>query len=131
MRKILKSKKGDISAPIIAVLLIIASISIATLIISWMYGIGTTASKQGNLSIVGTPVIQGNKLYITIKNNGNVDVTIKNVIIEGVAYTINNVILPSETKTLNVTVTTFTTTQVEGILETDAGMIPFIAVVQS
>jgi hypothetical protein len=145
MRKIIKSKKGDISAPIITVLLIIASIAIATIVIAWMYGMGSTVSKQGNLVILGTPVIQATgsnsyTLYITLKNAGNVAVTINSIQIKVSATSViqTTSINPTNTidtgSTVSLTVTFTSTTplppQVNGLLITSAGIIPFSAISQ-
>jgi hypothetical protein len=155
MRKIIKSKKADISAPIITVLLIIASIAIATLVISWMYGIGITMSKQGNLIVVGTPVIQPAgtgqyTLYITLKNGGNVDVRILGFTLSGVTITISNVVLASSTTTTTTTLisgitikagetvqlritfsaSSLPSNNIQGLVQTDAGNIPFQAILQ-
>jgi len=155
MRKIIKSKKADISAPIITVLLIIASIAIATLVISWMYGIGSTMSKQGTLVVVGTPVIQpagGGKytLYITIKNGGNANVTTLGLSLSNIPITITSVTVTSstssttrpsisgivisagETVQLAITFTPDVTIPnvIQGFIQTDAGNIPFQAVLQ-
>jgi len=139
MRKLIKSKKGDISAPIIAILLIIASIAIATVVISWMYGVGFSASRQANLIVVSTPVIQGNTLYITLKNVGNTLITV--TLIEfrtdsaTLTYTTPFNINPGETKSLNVTLTLTGSvppniTSIDGIIQTTAGTIPVTAIVR-
>jgi hypothetical protein len=138
MRKIIKSKKADISAPIITVLLIIASIAIATLVISWMYGIGSTMSKQGTLVVVGTPVIQpagGGQytLYITIKNGGNANVTISGISLSNIGtFPYSDTISAGETKSLQIQFTSSTTLPnvIQGFIQTDAGNIPFQAVLQ-
>jgi hypothetical protein len=138
MRKIIKSKKADISAPIITVLLIIASIAIATLVISWMYGIGSTMSKQGTLVVIGTPVIQpagGGQytLYITIKNGGNANVTISGISLSNIGtFPYSDTISAGETKSLQIQFTSSTTLPnvIQGFIQTDAGNIPFQAVLQ-
>jgi hypothetical protein len=139
MRKIVKSKKGDISAPIITVLLIIASIAIATLVISWMYGLGSTMSKQGTLVVVGTPVIQPAgegqyTLYITLKNGGNTDVTILGLSLSNiVSVPISEITIEAgQTKSLQILFSYSgpLPNVVQGLIQTDAGNIPFQAVVQ-
>jgi hypothetical protein len=138
MRKIVKSKKGDISAPIITVLLIIASIAIATLVISWMYGLGSTMSKQGTLVVVGTPVIQpagGGQytLYITLKNGGNTDVTISGISLSNIgSVPIDGITIEAgQTRSLQILFPSGPLPNVvQGLIQTDAGNIPFQAVVQ-
>jgi hypothetical protein len=138
MRKIIKSKKADISAPIITVLLIIASIAIATLVISWMYGLGSTMSKQGTLVVVGTPIIQPTgtnqyTLYITLRNGGNTDVTISGISLSNIGtFPYSDTISAGETKSLQIQFTSSTTLPnvIQGFIQTDAGNIPFQAVLQ-
>jgi hypothetical protein len=138
MRKIIKSKKGDISAPIITVLLIIASIAIATLVISWMYGLGSTMSKQGTLVVVGTPVIQPTggeqyTLYITLKNGGNTAVTISGISLSNIGpVPISESIEAGKTRSLQILFSYSgpLPNVVQGLIQTDAGNIPFQAVVQ-
>jgi hypothetical protein len=143
MRKVIKKRRGDISGPIVAVLLIIASIAIASVVITWMYSLGTSASKQGALLVVGTPVIakNGNNyiLYITVKNSGNVPVNVTGVIVNGVPWTIISntpnlvtvgvgaVVSFSASYSTSITLNT----NVNGVLQTTAGTIPFVAIVQS
>ncbi len=149
MRKVLKSKRGDISAPIITMILVIASISIAALIVSWLYGVGISASKQAQLIIIGTPTIQQNAssfiLYITVKNTGTVAASIISVsVTDGTTtYTTKNFIVgDSRTTTIGVSpgatisfaalfnATLPRTFQLQGVLQSTAGTTPFIAVVQ-
>jgi hypothetical protein len=138
MRKIVKSKKGDISAPIITVLLIIASIAIATLVISWMYGLGSTMSKQGTLVVVGTPVIQpaGGQytLYITLKNGGNTAVTILGLSLSNIgSVPVDGITIEAgQTRSLQILLPYGgpLPNVVQGLIQTDAGNIPFQAVVQ-
>ncbi|MFP3190592.1 MAG: hypothetical protein RXR31_04540 [Thermoproteota archaeon] len=143
MRKVIKKRRGDISGPIVAVLLIIASIAIASVVITWMYSLGTSASKQGALLVVGTPVIAKNgnnyTLYITVKNSGNVPVNVTGVIVNGVPWTIISntpnlvtvgvgaVVSFSASYSTSITLNT----NVNGVLQTTAGTIPFVAIVQS
>ncbi|HLI45744.1 MAG TPA: hypothetical protein VKU94_00955 [Geobacterales bacterium] len=168
MRKLIKNKRGDISAPIITILLVIASISIAALVISWLYGLGISTSKQANIIVVGTPTlqVQGSNvvLYITLKNVGNLQANITGIYIQTITGSTtstassNNCSVSFVTTTTNAGTTTTTTTtkqcssinpgetqtitatfnnvsigsltQVNGVIQTTAGTIPFIAVVQ-
>jgi copper(I)-binding protein len=119
-----------------------------------MYGIGSTMSKQGNLVVIGTPVIQPAgvntyTLYITLKNGGNVDVRILGFTLSGVTITISNAVLVSGTTTATYTSIsgiiikagetvqlriTFSASalpsNIQGLLQTDAGNLPFQAILQ-
>ena len=73
------NKRGDISSPIIVILVTVAALAVAGMAIAWMASTGSRASSQGSLAVVGTPSVSGNNLYITLKNMGNADVTLANV----------------------------------------------------
>jgi hypothetical protein len=80
MRTQLKlDRRGDISSPIIVILVTVAALAVAGMAIAWMASTGSRASSQGSLVVVGTPSVSGNNLYITLKNMGNADVTLSNV----------------------------------------------------
>jgi len=144
MRKLIRNKRGDISAPIITILLVIASISIAALVISWLFGVGIATSKQANIIIVGTPTlqVQGNNavLYITLKNVGNTPANIIGIYLQGptTTYTFTppstmNTLQPGDTIPITATFSNVnfgSATSVNGVIQTTAGTIPFIAVIQ-
>jgi hypothetical protein len=143
MRKLIRNRRGDISAPVITILLVIASISIAALVISWLFGVGIATSKQASLVVVGTPTMQLQStsavLYITLKNAGNVDATINGITISlsttTVPGTISTTTIPAgQTVSLTVTFTNANipsnVNQVSGVILSTAGTIPFIAVIQ-
>ncbi len=88
-RSILKSRRGDISTPLITVLIIIASVAIAAILIAWMYGVGLAASSQSQLVVIGTPLLKPESaaanafmnLIITVRVAGNVPIVLKNATI--------------------------------------------------
>ncbi|MDT7892416.1 MAG: hypothetical protein RQ952_06790 [Thermoproteota archaeon] len=150
MRKLIRSRRGDISAPVITILLVIASISIAALVISWLFGVGLTTSKQGLVTIVGTPTIiqsgTSSVLYITLKNNGNDLVSVTGVVIfissttyasSSVSYSTGTTTVtgfptlqPGQTVTLVVSFNAAITgsiAQINGVIQTTSGTIPFTA----
>ncbi len=143
MKKVLKSKRGDISTPVITILLVVASLSIAALVISWLFGVGISASKQASLTIIGTPVLQpsgtGYTLHIILKNTGTADAIVKEIsLIADVPVSIqltNDVIVKAgETKSMKVPFSQLNLgnkTRVNGLVISDSGTIPFFAVVQS
>ena len=77
--KLKLDRRGDISSPIIVILVTVAALAVAGMAIAWMASTGSRASSQGSLAVVGTPSVSGNSLYITLKNMGNADVTLLNV----------------------------------------------------
>jgi hypothetical protein len=66
-------KKGEISTPIITILVTVAALAVTGMAITWMASTGSAASMQGALIIIGTPVVQNDTLYMTVKNIGTVD----------------------------------------------------------
>jgi len=79
MRNLKMNKKGDISSPIIVILVTVAALAVAGMAIAWMASTGSRASSQGSLVVIGTPTVTSgasNTLYITIKNLGNANATV-------------------------------------------------------
>jgi hypothetical protein len=94
-------------------------------------------SKQGTLVVVGTPVIQpaGEQytLYITLKNGGNTAVTISGISLSNiVSVPISESIEAGKTRSLQILLPYSgpLPNVVQGLIQTDAGNIPFQAVVQ-
>jgi hypothetical protein len=54
----------------------VAALAVTGVAISWMVSAGTSAASQGAAIIVGSPVIQSDTLYMTVKNIGNANTTI-------------------------------------------------------
>ncbi len=70
MRSLGKDRKGEISTPIITILVTVAALAVTGMAITWMASTGSAASTQGALIIIGTPVVQNDTLYMTVKNIG-------------------------------------------------------------
>ena len=70
-------RRGEISTPIIAILVTVAALAVTGIAVAWMVKVGTSAAKQGVLSITGTAVLTydiDNGVYhltFTIRNIGN------------------------------------------------------------
>jgi hypothetical protein len=69
-------KKGEISTPIITILVTVAALAVTGMAITWMASTGSAASMQGALIIIGTPVVQNDTLYMTVKNIGTADASL-------------------------------------------------------
>jgi hypothetical protein len=94
-------------------------------------------SKQGTLVVVGTPVIQATggqyTLYITLKNGGNTAVTILGLSLSNIGpVPISEIIEAGQTRSLQILLPYGgpLPNVVQGLIQTDAGNIPFQAVVQ-
>ena len=78
--RVLKDRRGDISSPIIVILVTVAALAVAGMAIAWMASTGSHAASQGSIAVVGTPTVTtGGNLYITLKNLGNTDVTVTGI----------------------------------------------------
>lgn len=135
MRTHSRRKRGEISTPIITILVTVAALAVTGVAISWMVSAGTSASSQGAAIIVGTPVIQGNTLYMTLKNIGNADTTITAC---RIGSNVNSSIIAPDTIVsggsgvlaiaFNGPFTAGST--VKGVLQTNQGVLQFSAYVQ-
>jgi hypothetical protein len=80
-RRLKLDRRGDISSPIIVILVTVAALAVAGMAIAWMASTGSRASSQGSLEVIGTPALTGNTLYLTLKNVGTASVTLVNATI--------------------------------------------------
>ncbi|HPC27488.1 MAG TPA: hypothetical protein PKX17_02055 [Candidatus Methanomethylicus sp.] len=128
------SKRGEISTPIITILVTVAALAVTGVAISWMVSAGTSAASQGAAIIVGSPVIQSDTLYMTVKNIGNANTTITACRIgsEAASTITPAVITPGDSRVLEITFgESFTAgSTVKGALETNQGILQFSAYVQ-
>jgi len=128
------SKRGEISTPIITILVTVAALAVTGVAISWMVSAGTSAASQGAAIIVGSPVIQSDTLYMTVKNIGNANTTITACRIgsEAASTITPAVITPGDSRVLEITFSeSFTAgSTVKGALETNQGILQFSAYVQ-
>jgi hypothetical protein len=132
MKKFL-NKKGDISSPIIVILITVAALSITGMTIAWMSSISSKAVSQGSLVIIGTPTITTNgTLYMTIKNIGNADAKIEYIRIGDVLYNSNITIGANEIYSQPIGINgTFTSGKIyNGIIGSNAGTYQFSAICQ-
>lgn len=128
-----RSKRGEISTPIITILVTVAALAVTGIAISWMLSTGAAAANQGALMIVGSPVVQGDTLYLTVRNIGNANASVTSCLLGGLSATPNiNTIKAGSSEVLQVQFSqSFTTgTILKGSLNTDQGVLPFSAYVQ-
>jgi hypothetical protein len=136
-RRLKLDRRGDISSPIIVILVTVAALAVAGMAIAWMASTGSRASSQGSLIVVGTPTVTSTSpstLYITIKNLGNTDVTVTLV---KVGSSTNNTVIPVITAgsyyaaPITLTSGTFTPgTPYAGMIISSAGTVQFTALCQ-
>lgn len=127
-------KKGEISTPIITILVTVAALAVTGMTISWMASTGAMASSQGAIIILGSPVVQNDTLYLTLKNIGTASTTISTCILGGMSSTdMSQAVIPAGNSTA-ISVgfgSPFTSGQVlKGSIITNQGTYQFSAFVQ-
>jgi hypothetical protein len=80
--------RGDLSAPVLAIIVTIGIIAAGLILLAWFWWFAPTAGKTGSLQILGTPVLVKENnywvAYISVRNTGNDNVKILGVVVEGV-----------------------------------------------
>lgn len=134
MRSTRVDKKGEISTPIITILVTVAALAVTGMAITWMASTGSAASTQGALLIIGTPIVQNDTLYMTLKNIGTADAKLVSCHLN--SSTSNsfdpNSVRAGESIALKVTFTQAFTPglTIKGSLRTDQGTLQFSAISQ-
>ena len=126
------SKRGEISTPIITILVTVAALAVTGIAVSWMLSTGAAAANQGALMIVGSPVVQNDTLYLTVRNIGNANASIASCLLGGHTQTLSTTVPAGKSQVLNISFGTsfLTGTILKGSLNTDQGILPFSAFVQ-
>jgi len=129
--------RGDLSAPVLAILVTIGIIAAGLVLLAWFWWFAPQAGKTGVLQIIGQPALVCNKTgttvsataAISVKNTGSESLTITAVYIDGRAFyneTVNVMIDPGKSRGLNITLTPSVTAcpetyTVDGVVVTTAG----------
>jgi hypothetical protein len=135
-RRLKLDRRGDISSPIIVILVTVAALAVAGMAIAWMASTGSRASSQGSLVVVGTPTVTAgtsSTLYITLKNLGNAVVNVASIKLANSTATINQNITAGASLALTPSLTgsTFSSGNTyQGTVISDAGTIQFSALCQ-
>ncbi|MEN3034860.1 MAG: hypothetical protein ABC537_01025, partial [Candidatus Methanosuratincola sp.] len=98
-----------------------------------MLSTGAAAANQGALMIVGSPVVQNDVLYLTVRNIGNADANISSCLLGGQNAALNYKIQAGQSMVLNISFSNANFaagTILKGSLNTDQGILPFSAFVQ-
>ena len=121
--------RGDLSAPVLAILVTIGVIVAGLVLLAWFWWFAPTAGHAGSLQILGQPAIDNSTktAYISVKNTGNAPITIEGVVVKGQQCTFTQLQLqPGESKTITVNCTRVTIDLnervVNGIIHTDYGV---------
>lgn len=132
-RRRIISKRGEISTPIITILVTVAALAVTGIAVSWMLSTGAAAANQGALMIVGSPVVQSDTLYLTVRNIGNANASVSSCLLGTKSVAFTDVIQAGQSRVLSINFSgaSFTTgTILKGSLNTDQGILPFSAFVQ-
>ncbi len=124
-------RRGEISTPIITILVTVAALAVTGMAISWMASAGTAASSQGALIVLGTPIAHGNTLYLTLKNIGTANATLISCSLGSQTSQAFSAALVTAGSSSAISVTfssTFTPGQtLKGLVSTDQGTVQFSA----
>jgi len=126
--------RGDLSAPVLAIIVTIGVIAAGLVLLAWFWWFAPTAGKAGSLQILGqpslinqtqTPPPYSYKAYIGVRNTGNDNIEITNLVIEGLTCTITSkTITPGGSDTLTAECSStleITKYTVQGIIYTNYG----------
>ncbi|MEM4913393.1 MAG: hypothetical protein QW579_04245 [Desulfurococcaceae archaeon] len=127
--------RGDLSAPVLAILVTIGIIAAGLILLAWFWWFAPQAGRVGTLQILGTPAIdtQGN-LTLSVKNVGNMNVTIERIFVEGqnCTLTASVTVQPGESKYIIASCPSNVVAgknSVSGVIVTDHGTYTFTAAV--
>jgi len=123
--------RGDLSAPVLAIIVTIGIIAAGLVLVAWFWWFAPTAGKAGTLEILGQPALVNStgKAYISVRNVGNDAITISGVVVNGTTCTITSsstTLGPGESTVLEADCTGLTispgTYTVNGVIQTDYGV---------
>jgi hypothetical protein len=123
--------RGDLSAPVLAIIVTIGIIAAGLVLMAWFWWFAPTAGKAGTLEIIGQPALVNSTktAYISVRNVGNDAITVQanGVIVNGTACSISATTLgPGESKVLEATCSGLTispgTYTVSGVIQTNYGV---------
>ena len=130
--------KGDLSAPVLAIIVTIGIIAAGLILLAWFWWFAPTAGKTGTVIVVGTPVVNCSNdqstLYITLKNVGNEKITVSYIVLGGKQSTqLNEEVDAGSAKTIKATFSKNVCTgkTVDGFVATSVGTYSFTAYVVS
>lgn len=138
----MRKTKGDLSAPVLAIIVTIGIIAAGLVLVAWFWWFAPQAGKTGALVIQGQPVIQCPDsgdcvLIISIKNVGNDNVKLTEVYVTGYFVDVEDIELKAgEAKSLSILLnnikksdicTVSCPNAVEGVLMTTAGTYVYVA----
>lgn len=135
--------RGDISAPVLAILVTVGVIIAGLTLLGWFWYISQQAGRVGMLQVLGTPALLPNEpgentsnytLFILVRNLGTDPVVIMRIVVEDTTCTIingNNVVSPGDPEEIvascEFTINMRNKKTIRGTLFTDYGTYPFIA----
>ncbi len=135
MVKIVSKMRGDLSAPVLAIIVTIGLISAGLILLAWFWWFAPQAGKSGVLVVTGQPTIicttgsaKESHVYISVKNIGNSPATIEQVVIAGYAQVTSNVVNAGESTFIEVAMpkklcsSIMDNRTVEGVLVTNSGI---------
>ena len=138
------SVRGDLSGPIVAILITVVVVAAGLVAGMWFLRSGTQIAKSSMLTVIGQPTLvptsSGTYAYVSLKNVGTESTTVQSLVIRvgGQQVTLTPTsaaqIPPGATASIEFTTTTSispTNSTVPGVIVTDHGTIPVVLYVIS
>jgi len=75
--------RRGISYGLVFILITVAALAVAAMLIGPMIRMGSAGGKQAVLQVVGTPTIQGQRVYLTVRNIGTLAAQVTHVAYAG------------------------------------------------
>lgn len=139
MKALRKAFRGDLSGPVLAVIITLVIIAVGAIVSYYFFFMGPNVAKTGSLTVIGQPALtydstnQVLTLYISVENPGTAPVNITKVVVTigGAPYellpvgTSGYVLQPGEQAALEFTATNVSVSLTEAsypiVIFTDAG----------
>jgi hypothetical protein len=124
--------RGDLSAPVLAIIVTIGLIAAGLIVLAWFWYFAPQAGKTGTLQILGQPVIiclqSSPRAVLSVKNLGTLDLTITGIYAGQMNRTNLNVTVPAgQSKDLTIQLNGSCPSEkiiIDGVIVTTAGTYP-------
>jgi hypothetical protein len=129
--EVVRKIRGDLSAPVLAIIVTIGIIAAGLVLMAWFWWFAPTAGKAGTLEILGQPALVSSTktAYISVRNVGNDAININGVIVSGTTCNIisgSTTLNPGQSTVLEANCPDLTiqsgTYAVSGVIQTDYGV---------
>jgi hypothetical protein len=120
--------RGDLSAPVLAIIVTIGIIAAGLVLLAWFWWFAPQAGKTGALQIIGQPAVicnqTGSTVVISVKNTGSEKVIVTYIYVGNLTYSVSEDLNPGDSASIYASGDTCPTTwqySVNGVISTTAG----------